>query len=370
MQQIICGKPLDVVLGEIMKRHGTTRYLLVCGSSLSFQGLESELDTLPAERVIFNGFTSNPRYEDVCKGVALFRKEGCDTIIAIGGGSSIDVAKCIKLFSGMDPSQSYLSQPYTDSMVPLIAVPTTAGTGSESTHFAVIYSEEKKLSVTHESMLPDYAILNAKLLRTLPLYQKKCTLLDALCQGIESWWSINSTLESKSYAKHAIEMIMKYKDEYLNDNDLAAAEKLLLAANYAGRAINLTQTTAAHAMSYKLTSLFGLPHGNAVAVCLPHIWRYMIEHREYCIDPRGPAALIKTFNDIAGALGAVGSENGADAFTRILKDLNMIKPEAADQALIDVCTASVNQERMKNNPVYLDKAAIYSLYEKIIVIRG
>ena len=85
--------------------------------------------------------------------------------------------------------------------IPFLAMPTTAGTGSEATRYAVIYYDGKKQSVTHDSVVPDVAILEPKVLKTLPLYQKKCTMMDALCQGIESWWSMNSTDESKAREK-------------------------------------------------------------------------------------------------------------------------------------------------------------------------
>ena len=265
-------------LEAALKELGTRKYLLVRDSSYPYLSIRNYIDALPAPHVVFDGFSSNPLYEDVCKGVALFNREGCDTIVAVGGGSAIDVGKCIKLFSKMEPEQNFLFQGYKDTGVPLIAVPTTAGTGSESTRYAVIYYQGKKQSITHDSIRPPIAILDSSVLKTLPLYQKKCTMLDALCQGIESWWSVNSTQESKGYSRLAVETILENMDAYIRDNDEKAAEKILLAANFAGRAINITQTTAPHAMSYKLTSLYGLPHGHAVAMCLPEVWEYMLGH--------------------------------------------------------------------------------------------
>lgn len=131
---------------------------------------------------IFNQLTPNPLYEDVVKGVEAYRNNQCDVIVAIGGGSSIDVAKCIKLYSGMDNIKVYLEQEYKENDVTLIAIPTISGTGSESTRYAVIYSEGKKQSVTHDSIVPKYAVWDYRNLVTLHLYQKKCTMIDALCQ--------------------------------------------------------------------------------------------------------------------------------------------------------------------------------------------
>ena len=254
------------------------KFLLVCDDAFHHLPIKAMITACNIPYVSFSEFTSNPLYEDVCEGVLKFHNEQCDAIVAVGGGSALDVAKCIKLFAKADPNRNYLEQEWCGSDIPLIAVPTTAGTGSESTRYAVIYYDGKKKAVTHASIVPDIAVLDSRVLHTLPLYQKKCTMLDALCQGIESWWSVNSTAESRVYSEQAVRLIMDNYRRYIFHNDEQAAKQVMLAANYAGRAIHITQTTAPHAMSYQLTSLYHLPHGHAVAVCLPHVWRYMQQH--------------------------------------------------------------------------------------------
>ena len=109
--------------------------------------------------------------------------------MAVGGGSALDTAKCIKLFVGLSKEQSYLEQEFRENDIPLLVHPTTAGTGSESTPFAVIYKGGEKCSVEHESIYPKYRIEDARSLRSLPLYQKKVTLLDALSHAMEAIWS-------------------------------------------------------------------------------------------------------------------------------------------------------------------------------------
>jgi alcohol dehydrogenase class IV len=361
MQQILKGSEnIEPVLGKI----GSRNYMLVCDSSFPFLPIKELFHT----DVVFNQFTSNPLYEDVCKGVELFNARRCDAIVAVGGGSTLDVAKCIKLYCKMDPSRNYLQQEYADSGVPLIAVPTTAGTGSESTRYAVIYFEGKKQSVTHESIIPNYAILEPKLLKSLPLYQKKCTMLDALCQGIESLWSVNSTDESVIYSKIAIQMIMDHWHGYIEDNNEEDAGFIMEAANYAGRAINITQTTAAHAMSYKLTSMYGLPHGHAVALCLPEVWLYMLEHPEKCIDPRGEDRLAFIFEWLGQIMYCDSPEKGLMMFRAIMFSLDMPKPQGKDrEAELDILTRSVNPERLRNNPVALDEEVIRFIYNKILL---
>ncbi|MGI6089868.1 MAG: phosphonoacetaldehyde reductase [Saccharofermentanales bacterium] len=303
--------------------------LLVCDDAFDSFGIE-----FPCEVTRFSDFTSNPDYEDIKSGVKVLRKNKCDFIVAIGGGSSIDTAKSIKYYNHIN--------------LPLMAVPTTSGTGSEATHFAVIYRNGKKQSVADERLLPEYVILQADTLKTLPLYQKKCTMLDALCQAIESWWSKKATQESILYSQKAIYLILSNMESYLhNDND--GNTKMLVAANLAGKAINITTTTAPHAMSYKLTSLYGLPHGHAVAICLPKVWRYM-----------------ENFDYIAKALGTEHYEDAVSLFEEMLLELEILPPQNVNEDDLDILTNSVNRQRLSNNPVRLNKSTIKKLYKEIL----
>lgn len=360
MQQVLVGyKNIENVLKKIDSR----RCMLVCDSSFPFLPIKDLFKT----DVVFDKFTSNPLYEQVCNGVEMFNAHHCDSIVAVGGGSTIDVAKCIKLYCKMNPGKNYLQQEYFDSGVPLIAVPTTAGTGSESTRYAVIYYEGKKQSITHESIVPNYAILEPMLLETLPLYQKKCTMLDAFCQGIESWWSVNSTEESRQYSQIAVKMIVAHWRDYIFDNTNVAAAGIMEAANYAGRAINITQTTAPHAMSYKITSMFGLPHGHAVAICLPEVWEYMDGHLEQCIDSRGETYLKQIFVDIARELDCQSVQNAIQKFRELLAELQIGGISSNDQENdIDILVKSVNPIRLKNNPVRLSEEVIRMIYVRLV----
>lgn len=345
---------------EVFASFSQRKIMLVCGKS--FESLPASVrDACYALKdivAVFSEFAPNPTYEQVADGVRVFNEKNCDAILAVGGGSCIDVAKCIKLFCVMNHSVNYMQQEYRESGVPLVAVPTTAGTGSESTRFAVIYHDGKKQSVTHDSIVPNYVILESSVLKSLPVNQKKATMLDALCQAIEAWWSVNSTNESKRYSKSAVDAIVKHYKAYIFDNDDVAARNIMTASNYAGRAINITQTTAAHAMSYKLTSMYNLPHGQAVAVCFPTVWQYMISHVNDCIDPRGQEYLANVFSEIPV---------GVQWFESLLRELNIEGPTADDREKeIDILTRSVNAERLKNTPIYLDEKTLKKMYERIV----
>lgn len=305
--------------------------LLVCDNAFDSFGIE-----FPCKVTRFNDFTSNPILEDIQLGVKVLKESNCDFIVAIGGGSSIDTAKAIKYYNGVN--------------LPIMAVPTTSGTGSESTHFAVVYENGEKKSIADERLLPEYVILQADMLKTLPLYQKKCTMLDALCQAIESWWSKRATQESIQYSKIAMDLILNNMESYLKNEDLGNT-KMLIASNLAGKAINITTTTAPHAMSYKLTSLYGLPHGHSVAICLPKVWRQM-----------------KNFDEIAIALGQQNHKDAISFFEKMLQRLEILPPQNVNAEDLEILTNSVNIERLNNNPVQFNKNIIKNLYKNILKV--
>ena len=372
MQKIING---IAQLPNILKEVGCEKLFLVVDSSYPFLNIKDAIEALPVkERVMFSDFTPNPLYEQVCNGIEQLKSSNCDTILAVGGGSAIDVAKCIKLAVLAKEGNAAIIPPLVSTRVacdgaklPFIAIPTTAGTGSESTHNAVMYYEGAKQTVTNDGVWPDYAVLEPTVLKTLPLYQKKCTMMDALCQGIESWWSVNSTEESYEYSRKTIELIMANWRKYIFENDDEAAKQIMLAANYGGRAINITQTTAAHAFSYKITSLYKLPHGHAVAVCLPEIWTYMIGHLDKCIDGRGQEYLTGIFEKISKAMGCDSSKQTIAVFRQMMKEMELKNPVAGNrEAELNVLSTSVNPVRLKNNPVGLDEKTIVSLYSIIL----
>ena len=342
-------------LNKILEENNAKNILVVCDKVMFEKWpLKKMLEDNRIKYTLFSNFGPNPKFEDIIEGIDLFKKEDCDFIISIGGGSSIDTAKVIKLYSVVDYNGG-ITENYKYNPVKHLAIPTTAGTGSESTRYSVCYYNGKKQSITHDSIVPDYVILEPELLMGLPMYQKKATIMDALCQGIESYWSVNSTSESKEYSKKSIDIILKNLDKYLNDNTKTITSKMLHASNLAGKAINITQTTAAHAMSYKLTSLYGIAHGHAVAITLPYIWEYMNDNLDKCIDPRGKKYLGDVLNELKDMVG------GAKKFKKLYDSLELDKPTISTDDLT-ILVESVNPVRLKNNPVSLDKEAIEKIY--------
>lgn len=343
--------------------------MLVCGSSFAKLRISQLLNDCDSLFVYFSEYSANPSFDEICRGVDLFLAKECDGIIAVGGGSAIDTAKCVKLFSGMDPSLPYLAQPLVDSGIPFLAIPTTAGSGSEATSFAVLYKEGIKKSVEHSSLLPNCVIFAPYALNTLPQYQRKCTVLDAVCHSVESWWSVNSTNESVECSKKALKLILKNAPDYISMNNTHNGE-MLAAANYAGQAINITRTTAAHALCYGITKKYAIPHGHAAALCLPKVWRYMLNHMNMCRDNRGTENLNLVFTDIANFFGFENALNCIVSFESTLLEWNIQPPQDATAEDAEKLSGSVNAERLSNNPVRISEEDFALLYSEILGAKG
>ena len=367
-QMIITAENDYAGLDAWIEQTDVKNILLVCDESIRFlKDISAHFERIESRGIRlmrFSDFQPNPRYESVVAGVQAFLRNDCQGIIAVGGGSAMDVAKCIKLFSNMDHGRNYLEQTIVPNTIPFLAIPTTAGTGSEATRYAVIYYNDAKQSVTSESIIPEAVLLDPGVLKTLPAYQMKSTMMDAFCHALESFWSVNSTEKSRQFSKQAIELVLQNMEEYLlNTTDGNAG--MLLAANIAGKAINITQTTAGHAMCYKITSLFCCAHGHAAALCDRVLFPWMLENSHLCIDPRGEDFLKDIFNQIADSMGCGTPEEAACKFNAIYTKLGFKVPSATEEQF-EILKSSVNPVRLKNHPVKLDTETIDTLYRQIL----
>lgn len=338
---------------HILESNNYKNIFLVSIKSLEKLPINNLIKKLSAENGIrfqlFTDFKPNPESDSVVKGNRIFHEKACDFIIAVGGGSAIDVAKCIKL----------------DNTVPLLAIPTTSGSGSEATKFAVIYQDGVKQSISHENCIPEYVLLDPAVLKTLPLYQKTAAMLDALCHGIESYWSVNSNDDSKIHSRKSIELILSCYRDYLKNTDKGNST-MMYAANLAGKAINVTQTTAAHAMCYKLTTLYGIPHGYAAALCLTKLWKHMTEHLEQCQDKRGMGYLNRTFKELAELFKCQTVKDAVNSLESLICSLGMENPAAGRYSDIKLLVQEVNPIRLGNNPIVLNECDLISIYEEIM----
>jgi len=365
-QQIYFENDIDLISNEIAKLH-IKKVLIVAGStSYETSGAKSLIDLMFGKYTltVFNDFTVNPKIDDLKKGINLYHNTGIELIVAIGGGSVIDMAKLIKSYINIDTDLSLSiksNKIFPNQNIPLIAIPTTAGSGSESTHFAVVFIDNCKYSVSHASIRPNYVLLVSSLTNGCPFYLTAYSGADALCQAIESYWSIHSTEESRNYAKEAILLLLQYLPLAIKNN-LEARKNVMLAANLAGRAINISFTTAAHAYSYGLTTYAGIPHGHAVSLTLPYFFNLnMNVSQDNCNDPRGVIFVKEKLNELLQLL-ACNRENVVGILSSFFKSLFGNKNDEAISRITDdmrvKLALSVNLQRLQNNPVRISKEDI------------
>ena len=351
-QKVIRGRNSLQNLHEITGKLGITRPLVVGMDPLT--GIIMKKNPWLLSAPVFSSFHANPDLADTAAGADTFLKAGCDGLISIGGGSSIDTAKAIKARLNAECEDDLIHSRLNCSVnCPHIAIPGTAGTGSEATQTAVVYVNGIKVSLNHQNLRPDGVVLDAALLDSLPLYHKKSCALDALAQGIESYWSRSADDDSRVHAYLAIIGVLDNLKAYLN-GDPHAAEEMLDASFQSGKAIQITRTTAAHAMSYMLTKKLGLAHGHACMLTLPVLWDMMQEHD----DMRG------TLNNLSKMMRLGNSLMVPKLLRGIMYDLDMQIPPVPDNRTLAEMTESVNAERLNNHPVQMSRDDVEEAYRR------
>lgn len=267
---------LGNVFTELSKCSLGLNVLLVTSNSFTQRGISQQLvECLPNASVsVYDQVQPNPELNQIEQLKNRF-VANVDSIVALGGGSVLDTAKVLSLWLN-HPKQTFVELLNTTSeselRIPVIAIPTTSGTGAEVTPFATVWEANagKKHSVS--GVKPDTVILDATLTLSLAPQETLYSGLDALSHSVESIWNINQTPLSKEYAQHAIELICQHLPLALdNPADLDARQQLQIAACLAGLAISQTKTAIAHAISYPVTMQFGVPHGLACSFTLASI---------------------------------------------------------------------------------------------------
>ena len=366
-QKAFVGRGSIVELRAILERHRPRHIFLVTGrESYAASGAEALLEPLLRRFAVtrHSDFAVNPRLSDIVDAARRFRQLESDFVIAVGGGSALDVGKAVRFLAPQaGPEEDYVKgrAPDTLDLAPMVAVPTTAGSGSEATHFAVVYIDRIKHSLAHAAARPDYAIVDPTFTDRLPSRIRAASGLDALAHGVESYWSIHSTTESKRLAREAIERVWDNLEESVLRDSERARDEMAHAAHLAGCAIDITKTTAAHAISYPLTVHFGVAHGHAVCLTLPHLLVHnAAAGPEDVADPRGVEYVRRTTAELAQLLGA---RDEAEAAGNILKTMERagLAPGLRTLGIDDVEVVvrdAFAPDRMRNNPRLLSEEAL------------
>lgn len=315
------------------------KILFVCSRAYDRYGYRAAMDSAGYKCIAFTAFEPFPEVSSVMNGVEVFGNEHCDFIVAVGGGSALDVAKAIKYYAKSD--------------VQILAVPTTAGTGAEVTRFSVLYNKGDKDSIRSYDIIPDFQVFDYTTLASLPYEQKLVTALDAFCHSVEAYWSTDATNESREYSKRSLALFNENIEKYLKD-DSSSYVSMMECSTLAGKAINIAQTCAPHAFSYKLHKLKGFYHGRAVAVCLAYIWKYLADNSE-------KFGLDKLLSDTCEITGYT-----ADSFIEFLANLGLLKDLEMTSDQFGETVNGVNTDRLKNSPIQFEHSDIEAVYKSFI----
>jgi len=377
MQTEFIGKNSLNNIKKIISDLDAKKILLVTGKdSYKKSGSEKKLFESLGDTVIerFFDFEANPNIKDVQVGIGIISSFKPDLIIAIGGGSVIDIAKLINIFAAHVIKEKEIyefvnkSESVNKPGLPLVAIPTTSGTGSEATHFAVVYIGNKKYSFAHKYVLPDFSIIDPSLSYSNPAYIKACSGFDALSQAIESFWAVGSTEESRGYSREAIRIILSSIEMAVVESDEKSMDRMSLAANLAGKGINISKTTAAHAVSYPITKFLDIPHGHAVALTLGSFFVINSYYSESQLnDVRGIDYFDNISKELLNLFDCSGPKQASEKWSQIMTNVGLetnLKSIFRKKNIdYDLIKKEINLERLNNNPVKVNSSQIEDLFK-------
>ena len=362
-------------LPELVRDLGAQRVLLVCGRrSFEASGASRVLPDL--EEVVtvtrWSDFRPNSDVEDLAVGLDVLAASQPDLVVAVGGGTAMDLAKLLVAYEGLEPDALAATirrgEAITSRRLGLVLVPTTSGSGSEATHFAVVYVGMDKFSIAGPGLYADAVVLDPQLSLSGSSYQRATSGIDAIAQAIESLWASAADDRSRGHAHEALELLLPAIVAYVRtpDPDPAVAHAMTLGAHHAGRAIDISRTTAPHALSYGLTKHHGLAHGHAVGLTLGACIAVhaaaapedLLEH----VDPDEHEAAMSA---ILHLLGAADAEEAHRRFDELMEQVGLT-PGLEQHGVVTaeqraVLARGVNIERLGNNPVAFDTPGLEDL---------
>lgn len=369
------GEGARKVLPEEIKKRGFKKVLVVTDESLYKAGVSTKItDLLEANKidyVLFHDVKPNPPIKNVLDGVEMCKNEKCDLIVAVGGGSSIDTAKGISIIIANPDRSDVVSLNGASNTknkgLPIIALPTTAGTAAEVTINYVITDPEKEIKMVcvDEHDIPIIAIVDTELMASMPKSVASSTGMDALTHAIEGYITKSRNIMSQMFSMKAIQLIYDNLAKAVNEKDQDAINKVGLGQYIAGMAFSNVGLGIVHSMAHQLGAVYDTPHGLANAILLPTVMEFNgeVSYEEYRkilteamhIDATEftKEEVIKTFCECIRNLSAdVG-------ITQTVKDVGAKKEDfemLADKAMVDPCKPG--------NPREVTKEDFIKLYNK------
>ena len=275
-------------IGKTSQRAGIKKALIVCDPMMVKIGYAAKISDILSksglDSVIFDQCVENPKASDVTEGAKVFNAQGCDGIIAVGGGSPIDQAKAIRVVAryggtaqDFNVAGGSRAREIKADMPPMIAVPTTSGTGSEATRVAVITDTDRnvKFFLVNPFLLPSNVILDPELTQSMPPKVTAATGMDALVHSLEAYVTAAANPVSDSFGRTSFMLIGKsLKKAVDNGDDLEARSDMSMASLLAGMSFAIAGLGAVHALAHPLGARYHIPHGLANSIMLPHVIRY------------------------------------------------------------------------------------------------
>ena len=351
-------------LPEFIKSKGLKKVLVVTDKGLMglhlLDSLFEELDKAGVEYVVYDGTQPNPSIENIEDARALYVDNGCQGVIAFGGGSPMDCAKAAaaRVTNPKIPVRKMRGVlKLHHKLPPFFAVPTTAGTGSETTLAAVVTdtATHEKNAINDPRLKPKFAVLDPELTVGLPPHITSTTGMDALTHAVEAYIGKSNVKSTEEYAEKATKMIFENIEKaYTNGKDIEARDKMLKASFYAGQAFTRAYVGYVHAIAHNLGGQYGVPHGLANAVILPYVLEYYGEtaHKR-----------LARLAEIAGVKTTGSDKEKAEAFIEAIKTLNknMNIPDGFDMVQEKDIPVIVERALKEGNPLYpvpkiMDKA--------------
>lgn len=343
-------------VGEILHSLGCSRCMLVSDRFLADKAKQM-VETIPELCASFSDIEENPQLRGAEAVVELIRKLGADAVIGIGGGSTMDTAKFAAATAlGDAPLVEYYDgrKPFPEKRLPVIAVPTTAGTGSEVTQVSVMSHDKEKKTINNPVFMPRIAIVDPLLTATVPPRTTMNTGIDAMAHALEGYWSKNHNPISDLMAVESVRLVLEnLETAYRDGSNLEARANMSLGALIGGLAFALPKTAGSHACSYPLSEDYHLPHGEAVAFTLDSFVRINADARlaELC-----HRVGLKDANELADRIAALKELGG---LRRRLGDLG-------DNVDVDkLARDSAVHPLMGNNPVPMDEAKLREMFENL-----
>ena len=349
------GKGKISILPELLK--GYSKPAIVCDSFFAGTEVFERLKALTGAEIVYSDISPNPDVTEADRCSRLLRESGADVIAAVGGGSAIDTAKVASLTVERISDYHGTGKAVPKKHLPVIAVPTTAGTGSEVTCVSVLTdrSTGKKIPINSESFYPAVAVIDPELTLTVPLKVTASTGIDVLCHAIEGYWSKGHQPICDALAVHAASLVLDHLPRAVfAPDDICAREKLAEASVIAGLAFTLPKTTGSHACSFPLTAIYGIPHGEACALTLDSFIR---------INAGDPHT-----NTLAWKLGFGDPQLLADHIAALKKRIGL-RTDLADLELneeqIKELVTKSRHSNLLNNPVEVTDEMLYEMYKRL-----